>query len=132
MFICLMIIEGLAGESFCPRFAHQKPLPCGSLPVCKHPWSQLLLACQEICIHLPLGSLSLAHLHCIFCCLNSRRPSAGIQLTFRLGPGDGDVLSVVFLRHYYFSFFSFYNVWHNVPTCIPKFPDIKLDSQSIL
>lgn len=47
MSICLMIIEGLASESLCPQLPIRGLLPCGSLPVCRHSWSQLLLLARK-------------------------------------------------------------------------------------
>lgn len=37
----------LGWSVFLPSVAHQKPLPCGSFPVCQHPQSQLLLLAKK-------------------------------------------------------------------------------------
>lgn len=131
MFICLMTVEGLAGESFCPQ------LPIRSLCHGGH--------FQSVSIHSLSFSFLPRNLHLVSSGIPELSPPSLYsllpefqeahcwQITYlsHLGPWDRGVLSVVFLRHYYLSFFSLYDVRHHLPTCIPKFPDIKLDSQSI-
>lgn len=131
MSICLMTIEGLAGESFCPGW------PIGGL--CHGSHFQLLAihspaspGCQEICIWCPLGLLSFAHLHCALCCLNSGGHLLANDSAFILDQQTLMSISCSALA-FLFLFFPSHNVWHHLPTtCLPKFPDINLNSQSVL
>lgn len=131
MSICLMIIEGLAAESFCPG------LPIGGL--CHGGHFQLVAihstaspVCQEICIWCPQGLLSLAHLHCALCCLNSGGHLLANDSAFILDQQTLMSINCSALAFLFLFFSPSHNVSYHLPTCLPKFPDINLDSQSIL
>lgn len=131
MSICLMIIEDLAGESFCPG------LPIGGLCHGGHfqlgaMHSPASPVCQEICIWCPLGPLSFARLRCALCCLHPGGHLLANDSAFTLDQPTVMFISCSALAFLLLFFSPSHNVWYHLPTCLPKFPDINLDSQRVL
>lgn len=132
MSICLMIVEGLAGEPFCPGLfirglghlssfqflgIHMPSFYC--LPGNVYPLSSGIpnLISSSLCSFPP-------EFQTVYCWQITHLPCWTRGWWF--------LLSCFPVTLLFFSLFSPHNVWHHLSTCIPKFPDIKLNSQSIL
>lgn len=128
-----MIIEGLAGEPFCLG------LPIRGLCHVGH-FQFVGIYCPSFsCLPENLLSVSSGIPELILSSLYSLFPECQEGHCWQITHfsswtkgWDGNVFLVVFLWRYHFSFFSPHDIWYHLPICIPKLPDIKLDSQSIL
>lgn len=129
MCICLRIIEGLAAEYFCPQLPIKRLCHVGHF--------------QFIDIHSLNFSCLSGSLHSVFSGIPELSPSSVYYLfpafqeanCWQITPFifyQGTVISFSHFPLALLFLFCPHNVWHHFSIYIPKFPDTRINSQSIL
>jgi hypothetical protein len=131
MSICPVITGSLAGESFCPVPSDQRSLGHVACFQASSIHGSSFLLLPENLVRFSSGNPQL--LPCSLCSLFLELPDSHDwqkkKIPFILDQGMVIFLSITMAQLF---FFPLHDVWHLLSTYIPKFPDIKLNSQSIL